>query len=48
MLENWKAGDIVDAQPLSNGDTLVDDVAIIDTRLLMEHCEVITESEVVG
>ena len=42
---NWKAGDIVEAKALSNGDTLVDDVARIDTTLLMEHCEVI-ESEV--
>jgi len=42
---NWKAGDVVEATLLSNGDTLVDNVARIDTALLMEHCEVITESE---
>lgn len=41
---NWKAGDIVEVQPLPDGDTLVDNVAVIDTVLLMEHCEVITES----
>jgi len=44
---NWKAGEIVDAQPLPDGDTLVDNVAIIDTALLREHCEVMIESEVV-
>lgn len=42
---NWKAGDVVEAKFLSNGDTLVDDVACIDTALLMKHCEVV-ESEV--
>lgn len=43
---SWKAGDVVEAKPLSNGDTLVDDVALIDTVLLMEHCEVVMkESE---
>ena len=42
--KNWKAGDIVEVKTLSNGDTLVDNVAIIDTVLLMEHCEVISES----
>lgn len=42
---NWKAGDIVEAKVLSSGDTLVDNVTCIDTALLMEHCEVITESE---
>lgn len=41
---NWKAGEIVEANPLPYGDTLVDGVAIIDTALLMEHCEVVTES----
>ena len=43
---NWKAGEIVDAEILPNGDTLVDNVACIDTTLLMEHCEVVTESDV--
>lgn len=42
---NWKAGDIVEAEVLSNGDTLVDHAASIDTALLMKHCEVVTESE---
>ncbi len=42
---NWKAGDVVEAKVLSDGDTLVDDVARIDTALLMNHCEVVTESE---
>ena len=42
---NWKAGDVVEAKPLPNGDTLVDDVACIDTALLMKHCEVVIESE---
>lgn len=43
--KNWKAGDIVEVEVLSNGDTLIDNVARIDTALLMEHCEVVTESE---
>jgi hypothetical protein len=38
---NWKAGDIVDANYLDTGDVLVDGVAIIDARLLFEACEVI-------
>lgn len=42
---NWKAGDIVEAKPLPDGDTLVDGVALIDTALLWEHCEAVTESE---
>ena len=42
---NWKAGDIVEAKVLPNGDTLVDNTACIDTAMLMEHCEVVTESE---
>lgn len=41
---NWKTGDTVEAKILSNGDTLVDDAACIDTALLMEHC-VVVESE---
>ena len=43
--ENWEAGDVVEAKVLPNGNTLVDGVASIDTGLLMEHCEVVTESE---
>ena len=42
---NWKAGDVVEAVVLSSGKTLVDNIAYIDTALLMEHCEVVTESE---
>lgn len=42
---NWKAGEIVEVKRLPNGDTLVDGVARIDTALLREHCEVVTESE---
>lgn len=42
---NWEAGDVVEAEFLPNGNTLVDNVACIDTALLMEHCEVVTESE---
>ena len=42
---NWEAGDVVETEILSNGDTLVDNVARIDTALLMEHCEIVTESE---
>lgn len=41
---NWKAGEIVEAKLLSNGDTLVDNVTCVDTGSLMEHCVVI-ESE---
>jgi hypothetical protein len=41
---NWKAGEIVEAKILSNGDTLVDNVVCIDTALLMEHC-IVVESE---
>lgn len=39
--DNWKAGDIVDADYLDNGDVLVDGVAAIDGGLLFEACEVI-------
>jgi hypothetical protein len=42
---NWEAGDVVEAEVLSNGDTLIDHVVRIDTALLMKHCEVVTESE---
>ena len=42
---NWKAGELVEAKPLFFGDTLVDNVACIDTALLMKHCEIVTESE---
>lgn len=42
---NWKAGEIVEVKPLSNGDTLVDNVVRIDTALLMEYCEIVIESE---
>jgi hypothetical protein len=42
---NWKAGEIVEVKILANGDTLVDNVACIDTALLMEHC-IVVESEV--
>ncbi len=42
---NWKKGEIVEAVLLPNGDTLVDDVASVDTALLMKHCEIIKESE---
>lgn len=42
---NWKAGEIVEAKFLSNGETLVDNVACIDTALLMEHCVVIESEE---
>lgn len=42
---NWEAGDVVETESLPNGNTLVDNVACIDTALLMEHCEVVTESE---
>ncbi len=45
---NWEAGDIVEAKSLPNGDTLVNNVALVDTALLMEHCEVVTESEETG
>lgn len=40
---NWKAGDIVDANYLDNGDVLVDGVAAIDARMLFEACEVIDD-----
>lgn len=40
---NWEAGDIVEAKFLSDDNTLIDNVACIDTALLMEHCEVVTE-----
>ena len=42
---NWKTGEIVEAKDLSNGDTLVDNVARIDTSLLMKHCEVVAENK---
>jgi len=42
---NWKAGEVVEAKLLTNGDTLVDNVAAVDTALLMEHCEVIEDED---
>lgn len=42
---NWKAGDIVKAEYLEKGEVLVDDVAKIDVRLLLEHCRVIPENK---
>ena len=42
---NWRAGEIVEAKLLPNGDTLVDDVAVIHTDMLMAHCEIIEEDE---
>ena len=38
---NWWAGEVVEAELLPNGDTLVDNVAAVDTELLMKHCEVV-------
>lgn len=42
---NWRAGEIVEAELLPNGDTFVDNVAVIHTALLMANCEVIEEDE---
>lgn len=41
---NWKAGDIVKAEYLEKGEMLVDDVAKIDMRLLLEHCIILLEN----
>ena len=43
--KNWKAGDIVEAEFLSDSEILVGNVARIDATLLMKHCEVVTETE---
>lgn len=43
---NWKAGDIVKAQYIKEGEVLVDDVAEIAIRLLLKHCKIISESEI--
>ncbi len=40
---NWKAGEVVEAELLPDGETLVDNVASVDTDMLMKHCEVIKE-----
>ena len=42
---NWKAGDIVKAKYLNQGEVLVDDVARIDLHLLLKHCVILSESE---
>jgi hypothetical protein len=42
---NWKTGDVVEAKYLEKGEVLVDDVAVIDIKLLLEHCKIISESE---
>ena len=42
---NWRAGEVVEAELLPNGDTLVDNVAAVDTAMLMANCEVIKEDE---
>lgn len=43
---NWKIGDVVEAKHLEDGDVLVDNVAKIDIELLLNHCRIISESEV--
>jgi len=43
---NWKAGEIVEARYLGKGEILVDDVARVDAKQLLEHCKIVSESEV--
>lgn len=42
---NWKAGEIVEARYLSTGEILVDNVASVDAKQLLEHCKIVSESE---
>jgi hypothetical protein len=42
---NWWAGEVVEAELLPNGDTLVDNVVVVDTTLLMEHCTIVEADE---
>ena len=42
---NWKAGEIIEAKYLSTGEILVDNVASVDAKQLLEHCKVVSESE---
>ena len=42
---NWKAGEIVEAEYLGKGEILVDDVARVDAKQLLEHCKIVSESE---
>lgn len=43
---NWKIGDIVKVKDISQDEVLVDDVAIINLDLLLEHCVILSENEV--
>ncbi len=43
--KNWKAGEIVEARYLGMGEMLVDNVARVDVKQLLEHCKIISESE---
>ena len=43
---NWRVGDIVEVEYIGQGDVLVDNVARIDLHLLLNHCVILSESEV--
>ena len=42
---NWKAGEIVEVKYLGMGEILVDNVAKVDVKQLLEHCKIVSESE---
>lgn len=42
---NWKVGDIVNVEYISQSEVLVGGVAEIDLLLLLEHCVILSESE---
>lgn len=42
---NWKVGDIVEAKYISQSEILVDDVAKVDSQLLLKHCVILSESD---
>ena len=42
---NWRAGEIVTAKYLGQGEMLVDNVAKVDSSLLFKHCKIISEPD---
>ncbi len=42
---NWKAGNVVKAEYVSNDKMLVDGTATVNAKQLLKHCEIISEEE---
>lgn len=42
---NWRAGEIVTAKYLGQGEMLVDNVAKVNSSLLFKHCKIISEPD---